>query len=211
MDTFSTRKFDFRNHKHPPFSLSLPPVQHTTHTFCVDNWLKQHNLIACVKFNFHSPSHQQLIFPFHFSPHLKTESFDGREKPSVLVTSPGSPDFNYQQKLQPSAHHKRLGRYQGRFSHSTSIDPNIGGRVQIKLGFEASALQLIVTVVCAADLTFRPNGSPRNPYAKVSVNTHIQKLLVFFFYDPVESEWWHFHDNFFLLSSADIFASLPLR
>lgn len=86
------------------------------------------------------------------------------------MTSPGSPDFNYQQKLQPSSHHKRLGRYQGRFSHSTSIDPNIGGRLQIKLGFESSALQLIVTIVCAADLTFRSNGSPRNPYAKVSVN-----------------------------------------
>jgi regulating synaptic membrane exocytosis protein 2 len=105
-------------------------------------------------------------FPLLFS--IPIEAYDGREKPSVLVTSPGSPDFNYQQKLQAPSHHKRLGRYQGRFSHSSSIDPNIGGRLQIKLGFESSALQLIVTVVCAADLTFRSNGQARNPYAKVS-------------------------------------------
>lgn len=98
-----------------------------------------------------------------------TESFDGRDKPSVLVTSPGSPDFNFQQKLQPLAHSKRsIGRYQGRFSQSSSIDPNVGGRIQIKLGFESSSLQLILTLVCAADLTFRPNGVARNPYAKVS-------------------------------------------
>lgn len=100
------------------------------------------------------------------------ESFDGRDKPSVLVTSPGSPDFNFQQKLQPPAHSKRpIGRYQGRFSQSSSIDPNIGGRMQIKLGFESSALQLIVTIVCAADITYRPNGAARNPYAKVSART----------------------------------------
>lgn len=99
----------------------------------------------------------------------QTESFDGRDKPSVLVTSPGSPDFNYQQKIQPPLHSKRpIGRYQGRFSQSSSIDPNIGGRLQIKLGFEPSSLQLILTIVCGADLTFRPNGTARNPYAKVS-------------------------------------------
>lgn len=99
---------------------------------------------------------------------MNSESFDGRDKPSVLVTSPGSPDFNFQQKLQPPGHSKRpIGRYQGRFSQSSSIDPNIGGRMQIKLGFESSALQLILTIVCAADLTHRPNGAARNPYAKV--------------------------------------------
>lgn len=98
----------------------------------------------------------------------KTEPFDVRDKPSVLVTSPGSPDFNYQQKLQSTAHSKRpLGRYQRRLMHSGSIDPNVGGRTQVKLGFEPSTLQLIVTVVCAADLTYRPNGAARNPYAKV--------------------------------------------
>lgn len=88
-----------------------------------------------------------------------------------MVTSPGSPDFNFQQKLQHQAHSKRssVGRYQSRLSQSSSIDPNIGGRIQIKLGFESSSLQLILTIVCAADLTYRPNGTARNPYAKVSL------------------------------------------
>jgi len=102
---------------------------------------------------------------------FNAEPFDARDKPSVLVTSPGSPDFNYQQKLQPTAHSKRpLGRYQRRLMQSGSIDPNVGGRMQIKLGFESSTLQLIVTIVCAADLTYRPNGAARNPYAKVCKN-----------------------------------------
>ncbi|KAG5672487.1 hypothetical protein PVAND_002613 [Polypedilum vanderplanki] len=102
--------------------------------------------------------------------YLHKESFDVRDKPSVLVTSPGSPDFNYQQKLQSSVHSKRpLGRYQRRLMQSGSVDPdpNIGGRTQIKLGFESGSLQLIVTIVCAADLTYRPNGAARNPYAKI--------------------------------------------
>ncbi|KAL7021097.1 hypothetical protein ACKWTF_011753 [Chironomus riparius] len=100
--------------------------------------------------------------------YLQKEPFDARDKPSVLVTSPGSPDFNYQQKHQPTAHSKRpLGRYQRRLMQSGSIDPNVGGRTQIKLGFESSTLQLILTIVCAADLTYRPNGAARNPYAKI--------------------------------------------
>lgn len=128
-------------------------------------------------------------------PIARTESFDGRDKPSVLVTSPGSPDFNFQQKLQQQAHSKRpIGRYQGRFSQSSSIDPNIGGRTQIKLGFEASSLQLILTIVAAADLTYRPNGAARNPYAKVS-----SKLLY---------QQGQFLTLNFLI--ADIFASLSL-
>lgn len=87
----------------------------------------------------------------------------------MLVTSPGSPDFNYQQKLQAPGHHPKrpLGRYQRRLMQSGSVDPNVGGRLQIKLGFETSTLQLIVTIVCAADLTYRQNGAARNPYAKV--------------------------------------------
>lgn len=132
------------------------------------------------------------LLPFPF---CTTESFDGRDKPSVLVTSPGSPDFNFQQKLQAPAHSKRpIGRYQGRFSQSSSIDPNIGGRMQIKLGFEASALQLILTIVCAADLTYRPNGAARNPYAKVSDENSSRQSKAF--------------QHFPYLS--DIFASLSL-
>lgn len=60
-----------------------------------------------------------------------------------------------------------LSRYASRLAPGGSQNSNIGGRLQIKLGFEPSTLQLIVTIVCAADLTFRPNGAARNPYAKV--------------------------------------------
>lgn len=116
----------------------------------------------------------KLIFSYQNLTDLKflstSESFDGRDKPSVLVTSPGSPDFNYQQKLQPPGYHPKrpLGRYQRRLMQPGAVDPNVGGRIQIKLGFEANTLQLIVTMVCAADLTYRPNQAARNPYAKVN-------------------------------------------
>jgi regulating synaptic membrane exocytosis protein 2 len=126
---------------------------------------------------------KNLIFKFAnqnlFPP---SESFDGRDKPSVLVTSPGSPDFNYQQKLQaPGYHPKRpLGRYQRRLMQPGAIDPNVSGRLQIKLGFEASTLQLIVTIVCAADFTYRPNRAARNPYAKVRLSILFKKYFIKF-------------------------------
>lgn len=80
------------------------------------------------------------------------ELYDARrEKPSVLVTSPGSPDLHG----QGSARHLR---------HPTG---NIGGSLQVKVGFDHVALQLIVTLVCASGLIPRNNGQPRNPYAKI--------------------------------------------
>ncbi|CAD7093853.1 unnamed protein product [Hermetia illucens] len=93
-----------------------------------------------------------------------------RDKPSVLITSPGSPDLHaanrqtssaiasrYPQRLQAT-----VGHPQGSYS-----EPNIDGRVQVKLGYDANTLQLIVTIVCATGLTLRSNGAARNPYAKV--------------------------------------------
>jgi regulating synaptic membrane exocytosis protein 2 len=76
-----------------------------------------------------------------------------REKPSVLVTSPGSPDLHAQ------------GR--GRHSRHPTGNANVGGSIQVKLGFDPVAFQLIVTIVCAAGLTPKNNGQPRNPYAKI--------------------------------------------
>ncbi|XP_014476983.1 PREDICTED: regulating synaptic membrane exocytosis protein 2 isoform X2 [Dinoponera quadriceps] len=82
------------------------------------------------------------------------ELYDARrEKPSVLVTSPGSPDLHAQ------------GR--GRHSRHPTGNANVGGSIQVKLGFDPVGLQLIVTIVCAEGLTPRSNGQPRNPYAKV--------------------------------------------
>ncbi|XP_048508422.1 regulating synaptic membrane exocytosis protein 2 isoform X2 [Athalia rosae] len=86
--------------------------------------------------------------------HHHKELYDSRrEKPSVLVTSPGSPDLHAQGR-------SRHGRHPGG-------NANVGGRFQVKLGFDTAGLQLIVTLVCASELTPRGNGQPRNPYAKI--------------------------------------------
>ncbi|XP_076254330.1 rab3 interacting molecule isoform X3 [Rhynchophorus ferrugineus] len=72
------------------------------------------------------------------------------ERPHVLVTSPGSPD---RQEAAPSL--------QGPTS--------VGGRVQVRLGFDPTTLQLLVTIVCATGLTQRidPDQPLRNPYCKL--------------------------------------------
>ncbi|XP_012533031.1 regulating synaptic membrane exocytosis protein 2 isoform X1 [Monomorium pharaonis] len=85
---------------------------------------------------------------------LLWELYDARrEKPSVLVTSPGSPDLHAQ------------GR--GRHSRHPTGNANVGGSIQVKLGYDLVGLQLIVTIICASGLTPKSNGQPRNPYAKV--------------------------------------------
>ena len=86
------------------------------------------------------------------------ELYDARgSKPSVLVTSPGSPDLYAQ------------GRAASRqFRHpTTAAGSSVGGRLQVKLSFDASSLQLVVTLVCALDLVPRSNGQPRSSYAKI--------------------------------------------
>ncbi|KAL1513477.1 hypothetical protein ABEB36_002883 [Hypothenemus hampei] len=70
------------------------------------------------------------------------------ERPHVLVTSPGSPD---RQEGAPSV--------QGPTS--------VGGRIQIRLGFDPSTLQLLVTIVCASGLRLRAEQQQRNPYCKL--------------------------------------------
>ncbi|XP_024941187.1 regulating synaptic membrane exocytosis protein 2 isoform X18 [Cephus cinctus] len=83
------------------------------------------------------------------------ELYDARrEKPSVLVTSPGSPDRHA---------HGRTGHG----ARQPTGNANVGGQLQMKLGFDSAALQLIVVPVCAAGLTPRTNGQARNPYAKI--------------------------------------------
>nr|XP_012225588.1 PREDICTED: regulating synaptic membrane exocytosis protein 2 isoform X2 [Linepithema humile] len=86
-------------------------------------------------------------------PHHK-ELYDARrEKPSVLVTSPGSPDLHAQGRSRHSRH--------------PTGNANVGGSIQVKLSFDPVGLQLIVTIICATGLTPKSNGQPRNPYAKV--------------------------------------------
>ncbi|CAK9816967.1 Regulating synaptic membrane exocytosis protein 2 [Anthophora plagiata] len=82
------------------------------------------------------------------------ELYDARrEKPSVLVTAPGSPDLP--------------GQGTARHMWHLSCNANVGGSLQVKLSFDPVALKLIVTLICAAGLTPRSNGQPRNPYAKI--------------------------------------------
>ncbi|KAL0850253.1 hypothetical protein ABMA28_012099 [Loxostege sticticalis] len=80
-----------------------------------------------------------------------TEVMGGCEKPSVLVTSPGSPDVHARRRPARHNHH----------------NANVAGRIQLKIYFDISALQLLVTVVSASGLTPRADGSPRCPYAKI--------------------------------------------
>lgn len=84
---------------------------------------------------------------------ILAESYETRrEKPSVLVTSPGATD------LHPgrTRHHR----------HSIG-NANVGGRLQLKTSFDPAALQLVVTLICATGLTPNTNGQPTNPYAKL--------------------------------------------
>ncbi|XP_063392960.1 regulating synaptic membrane exocytosis protein 2 isoform X12 [Cydia fagiglandana] len=78
-----------------------------------------------------------------------TEVMGGCENPSVLVTSPGSPDVHARRR--PRHHHSA----------------HVAGRIQLKVYFDISALQLVLTVVSASGLCPRPDGTTRCPYAKI--------------------------------------------
>ncbi|XP_075743078.1 rab3 interacting molecule isoform X2 [Rhipicephalus microplus] len=65
-------------------------------------------------------------------------------RPSVTVT-PGSPTLG----------------------HRPRRSPILGGRIRIKLWYDAQSLQLVVTIVCATELPPRSNNQARNPYVKM--------------------------------------------
>ncbi|XP_038209566.1 regulating synaptic membrane exocytosis protein 2 isoform X5 [Zerene cesonia] len=92
-----------------------------------------------------------LAQPWRTHKEVYTEVLGGGEKPSVLVTSPGSPDV----------HGRR------RNARQNNHNANVAGRIQLKVYFDITALQLLVTVVSASGLSPRPDGSPRCPYAKI--------------------------------------------
>lgn len=88
------------------------------------------------------------------------------------MTSPSSPDriggsdgaagidAGYASRLTPT----------GSLGGETSY---VGGRIQIKLGFEPVALHVLVTVIGATGLVPRLNGTARSPYVKVIMNAEI--------------------------------------
>ncbi|XP_034249482.1 regulating synaptic membrane exocytosis protein 2 [Thrips palmi] len=88
------------------------------------------------------------------APPVHKDLYDARrDNPAVLVTSPGSPDLH-------RGGHPRHGP-------PLAKGNSVGGKMQVKLWFDSGALQLQVTIVCAAGLLPRRNGEPRNPYAKM--------------------------------------------
>jgi regulating synaptic membrane exocytosis protein 2 len=96
--------------------------------------------------NIDDPSCLCLVSPILGQSGQWQQEVEGYERPHVLVTSPGSPE-----RPRPSP----------------SLAPSVGGRIQIRLGFDPTTLQLLVTIVCAAGLTPRSPHQPRNPYCKL--------------------------------------------
>lgn len=96
---------------------------------------------------------------------------DPRDRPSVLVTSPGSPDLLSDDFAHANSSGPSIGsRYAHRLlpgAPGVPIDPNVGGRIQIKLGYDPNAQQLLITVIGASGLRMRSNGTERNPYIKL--------------------------------------------
>ncbi|XP_063980189.1 regulating synaptic membrane exocytosis protein 2 isoform X2 [Diachasmimorpha longicaudata] len=91
--------------------------------------------------------------PVPHQPHHK-ELYDvRRDKPSVLVTSPVSPDLS----VQSRARHQRY----------PTGDPNVGGRLQLHQRYDYNRCELNVDVICATDLQKRANGQLRHAYARI--------------------------------------------
>ncbi|XP_063547018.1 regulating synaptic membrane exocytosis protein 2 isoform X13 [Cydia strobilella] len=95
------------------------------------------------------PSARPLAPQWRTHKEVYTEVMGGCENPSVLVTSPGSPDVHARRR--PRHHHSA----------------HVAGRIQLKVYFDISALQLVLTVVSASGLCPRPDGTTRCPYAKI--------------------------------------------
>ncbi|KAM7292867.1 regulating synaptic membrane exocytosis protein 2 [Ixodes scapularis] len=74
---------------------------------------------------------------------VKKHEYSDR-RPSVTVT-PGSPTLG----------------------HRPRRSPILGGRIRIKLEYNAQTLQLVVVIICATELPPKTNGQPRNPYVKM--------------------------------------------
>ncbi|XP_045760840.1 regulating synaptic membrane exocytosis protein 2 isoform X12 [Maniola jurtina] len=118
--------------------------------------------VAAVVANSKHDSHVELVVSRPLAPtrppaqswrthkEVYTETMGGCEKPSVLVTSPGSPDMHARRRSARHNHHV-----------------GVAGRIQLKVYFDITALQLLVTVVSATGLSPRTDGSPRCPYAKI--------------------------------------------
>ncbi|KAI5693487.1 hypothetical protein M8J75_000155 [Diaphorina citri] len=95
-----------------------------------------------------------------YAPTLSKDVYERvRDKPSVLVTSPGSPDIHSGRPGRPVPSHHT--------DHHPITNSSVGGRIQVKFYLDSGTLRLVVTLMCAASLVPRSNGQPRCPYAKI--------------------------------------------
>lgn len=124
----------------------------------------------------------KMIFDFRL---LFADSYETRDRPSVLVTSPGSPDL-----LSNGQVSQKANRFTNRLTPAAntgggppgatqSPDQNVGGRIQIKLGYDPSGQQLVVTIIGSTNLTYRANGALRNPYVKVGSFACSSRLAIY--------------------------------
>lgn len=123
------------------------------------------------------------MFAYHS---LANKIENHRDKPSVLITSPGSPDLHSIGKpLNVSSIGGRYGQRLDSNSvmqlpiHSTSP---VEGRMQLKLGYDKATLQLLITIICCTGLTLRVNGTPRNPFVKVYDHNFTKHIYYCFLY-----------------------------
>ncbi|KAL5275240.1 unc-10 family protein [Megaselia abdita] len=104
-----------------------------------------------------------------------------RDKPSVLITSPGSPDLHSIGK--PLNVSTNSGRYGHRLDSNSGMQlpiqsaTPVEGRMQLKLGYDKSTLQLHITIICCTGLSSRANGAARNPFVKVNIVPDIDNRL----------------------------------
>ncbi|XP_044728864.1 regulating synaptic membrane exocytosis protein 2-like isoform X2 [Chrysoperla carnea] len=104
----------------------------------------------------------ELVVSRYMTPRRPTQQTTWRQhkdiydKPSVMVTSPGSPEIHGMARNRSHQSRRMMGN-----------NPNVGGKIQMKIGHDSVALKLVITIVCAVGLTPRTNGQPRNPYAKI--------------------------------------------
>lgn len=69
----------------------------------------------------------------------------------------------------------------------------MGGRIQIKLGYDPSGQQLVVTIIGSTSLTVREDNSLRNPYTKVRFLSRL------FYSAPTEHEIYYDRAQIFLM------------
>ncbi|KAI1289186.1 Rab-3-interacting molecule unc-10 [Halotydeus destructor] len=127
-----------------------------------------------------SPLHH-LRHSHHFQDHRFSARPRMSRRHTDIVSQAGDHNIHHSSHHQTLQHHHtypdqdapvlRQSSLGTHMPHRTRVrlsrSSTICGRVQVKLWYDISSLQLTVTVVSATELPPRGSGQPRNPYAKV--------------------------------------------